>query len=507
MKKTFVLAALLSAVSGFAAALAPEIAPEKTWKTDPGVSHHRIEGRDYIRLDIKENESGGRHYAEIPIDLSAHAGKYVTFVIRLRSNGWKQDKKDRSRRGIRFAVSYKHPETGHSVWHHSWDTWDTVDWEKYSGRNENAPREISFFSKLDPGISKAVLLLGTENNFGTAEFDLSSFRVFQPFREDASSHICEYSDRVRNAPVLRGVNSSPNPLTEEDLKTLHEWNANAIRYWISAYPWVFNGKDLNKLRELVAKRLENLDKISPVAQKYGIRLILCYGLPPGGRRGDATLEMQHNPELADFYVETWKRIARHCKGNPAIWAYDLINEPQQTTELAVDYLELQHRAAKAIREVDPDMPVIIEANLLASPEMFRFLEPLKMKDVIYQAHMYVPAEFTHATRGPYPGKFRGELWDKEMLRKTLRPVADFQKRHKARIYVGEFSARSKADGAERYLRDCIELFEEFGWDWTYHSFREAPTWDVEKEWKGNRHVPSPDNPRKRVLLDALKRNK
>ena len=83
MKKTFVLAALLSAVSGFAAALAPEIAPEKTWKTDPGVSHHRIEGRDYIRLDIKENESGGRHYAEIPIDLSAHAGKYVTFVIRL----------------------------------------------------------------------------------------------------------------------------------------------------------------------------------------------------------------------------------------------------------------------------------------------------------------------------------------------------------------------------------------------------------------------------------------
>ena len=215
-------------------------------------------------------------------------------------------------------------------------------------------------------------------------------------------------------------------MTEEDLKTLHEWNANAVRYWISAYPWVFNGKDLNKLRELVAKRLENLDKIS---------------------QGKTRKEDRSNSAVPKLFSvprrSTWKRIARHCKGNPAIWAYDLINEPQQTTELAVDYLELQHRAAKAIREVDPDMPVIIEANLLASPEMFRFLEPLKMKDVIYQAHMYVPAEFTHATRGPYPGKFRGELWDKEMLRKTLRPVADFQKRHKARIYVGEFSARSK----------------------------------------------------------------
>ena len=349
MKKTFILALLLSAVSGFAAALAPEIAQGNQWKMDRGVSHLQKEGREYILLNIKENERAGRHYAEIPINLSAHAGKYVTFVIRLRSSGWKQDKKDRSRRGIRFAVSYKHPETGHSVWHHSWDTWDTVDWEKYSGRSENAPREISFFSKLDSGISKAVLHLGTENNFGTAEFDLSSFRVFQPFREDASDYICEYSDRVRNAPVLRGVNSSPNPLKAEDLKTLHEWNANAVRYWLSAYPWVFNGKDLNKLRELVAKRLENLDKISPVAQKYGIRLILCYGLPPGGRRGDATLEMQHNPALAEFYEETWKLIAKHCKGNPAIWAYDLINEPQQTTELAVGYLELQHRAAKAIR--------------------------------------------------------------------------------------------------------------------------------------------------------------
>lgn len=488
------------------AQLPPELSAPEHWQLDRGVVHRKTDGKDRIVLDVKETEKAGRHYAEIPINLSAHAGKYTTFSIRMRSRGWKKDKKEPARRGIRFMVSYRHPETGKTVWHHSWDSWDTVDWEKYSGQKPEEWKEISFFSRLDPGISDARLFLGTENNSGTAEFDLASFHVRQVFRADASDHICAYSERVRNTPVLRGVNGSPHPMKEEDIKTLHAWNVNALRYWISAYAWEFSGKDLRELENRIEKRLENLDRIAPLAEKYGIRLILCYGLPPGGRRSDATLEMQHRPELAEFYVKMWEKIARHCRGNSAVWAYDLINEPQQTTELPISYLDLQKRAAEAIRRIDPEIPLIVESNLLASPEMFRFLEPLKMKNVIYQAHMYVPAEFTHSTLAPYPGNIRGKQWDKQALREVLQPVLDFQKRHKARIYIGEFSARARGIGTEHYLRDCIDLFEEYGWDWTYHSFREAPTWDVEKEWNGKTHVPSADNPRKRVLLDALKRN-
>jgi hypothetical protein len=29
------------------------------------------------------------------------------------------------------------------------------------------------------------------------------------------------------------------------------------------------------------------------------------------------------------------------------------------------------------------------------------------------------------------------------------------------------------------LKDCIALFEEFGWDWSYHAFREWSGWSVE----------------------------
>ena len=99
------------------------------------------------------------------------------------------------------------------------------------------------------------------------------------------------------------------------------------------------------------------------------------------------------------------------------------------------------------------------------------------------------------------------MWDKKKIRETLQPVRDFQLRHNAKIYVGEFSAVVWAPGADRYLEDCIEIFEEYGWDWSYHAFREWNGWSLEHE--GESHVsmrPSPDNARKRVLLKYFSRN-
>ena len=71
--------------------------------------------------------------------------------------------------------------------------------------------------------------------------------------------------------------------------------------------------------------------------------------------------------------------------------------------------------------------------------------------------------------------------------------------------MGEFSAVAWAPGAADWLRDAISLFEEYGWDWTYHAFREWPPWSVEHEGPDAAHMaPSADNPRKRALLDGLR---
>ena len=107
----------------------------------------------------------------------------------------------------------------------------------------------------------------------------------------------------------------------------------------------------------------------------------------------------------------------------------------------------------------------------------------------------------------------GEVWNKDWLRRNLQPIRDFQARHRCRIYVGEFSAAAWAPGAENYLRDAIELFEEYGWDWTYHAFRESPIWDVDKEApegvaspKSKDMVPAKkETARKRVLLEGFRK--
>ena len=69
-----------------------------------------------------------------------------------------------------------------------------------------------------------------------------------------------------------------------------------------------------------------------------------------------------------------------------------------------------------------------------------------------------------------------------------------------------FSAACWAPDAGKYLKDAISVFEEYGWDWTYHAFREWPGWSVELEGENAENLrPSKNNPRKRALLDGLRR--
>ena len=74
-----------------------------------------------------------------------------------------------------------------------------------------------------------------------------------------------------------------------------------------------------------------------------------------------------------------------------------------------------------------------------------------------------------------------------------------------RLVLAAAGAVAWAPGAERYLQDCIELFDEQGWDWCYHAFNEWRGWNVEYEG-GSRETlrRTGDTPRKKVLLDGFK---
>ena len=235
--------------------------------------------------------------------------------------------------------------------------------------------------------------------------------------------------------------------------------------------------------------LATLDKILVDCEKLGILVCIDLHTPPGGRYEDKSMRMFFEPEYADFFVEVWRHIARRYVGHPMVWAYDLINEPCQnrpSPEGCDNYWTLQERAARAIREIDPDTAITVEVDQWDDPGGFNFVRPMKVPGVIvYQAHMYRPHAYTHQgvhgakARWAYPGMIDGRHYDKEALRRELQPVRDFQLAYNVPIYIGEFSAIRWGQGAARYLQDVTEIFEEYGWDWSYHAFREWSGWSLE----------------------------
>jgi hypothetical protein len=129
--------------------------------------------------------------------------------------------------------------------------------------------------------------------------------------------------------------------------------------------------------------------------------------------------------------------------------------------------------------------------------------------------MYLPHAFTHQGvfgSGPayrYPGLIEGKVWDKAQLEKALQPAIAFQDRYHVHIYIGEFSAIRWApdNSAAQYLSDLIDIFEDHGWDWSYHAFREWSGWSVEHG--SDRQDPRPSaspTERQRLLCDWFARN-
>jgi len=90
------------------------------------------------------------------------------------------------------------------------------------------------------------------------------------------------------------------------------------------------------------------------------------------------------------------------------------------------------------------------------------------------------------------------------------PAIEFQQAYNVHIYVGEFSVIRWApgDSGYQYLRDVIDLFEEYGWDWSYHAFREWDGWSVEHGPDRSDRKPT-DRPtaRMKLLLDWFAMNR
>lgn len=101
----------------------------------------------------------------------------------------------------------------------------------------------------------------------------------------------------------------------------------------------------------------------------------------------------------------------------------------------------------------------------------------------------------------YPGMLDGVMIDKAWLANDMQPALDYSREHGVPVFVGEFSCVRWAPGdtAVNYLRDAIDLFEERGWNWTYHAFREWPGWSLEHVGGPEEHIRA-EQPTERLVL-------
>jgi aryl-phospho-beta-D-glucosidase BglC (GH1 family) len=324
---------------------------------------------------------------------------------------------------------------------------------------------------------------------------------------------------------FRGADTRPT-IGEEDVRDFAALGGNLLRVTSNTRPL------LNKEApyELNRENLAQLDRLIDACAKHSVRVVIDPHTTPGTARATTTSPMDafwQDTALQDHLVRLWDHLAhRYAARGDVIAGYDLLNEPSIPdgghAGTPADWNALVRRLVRTIRAADARHTIIVEPPTIRTAEGktlnrlqgMAYLEAPPDGNLVYSPHMYEPHQFTHqGVEGrpepvAYPGVIAGREWNRQTIEETLRPVAEFQRRHGVPIFLGEFSApRWCGEGANRYLRDVIEVAESHGWSWAYHAWREWEGWDAERDnFKREDRERKATTPRLELLKQFFGRN-
>lgn len=223
---------------------------------------------------------------------------------------------------------------------------------------------------------------------------------------------------------------------------------------------------------------------------------------------NVVLNIHHFDELdkdpanhVTHFAGLWRQIAQRYKDRPASLYFELNNEPHDKLD-DKQWNKVLIKGLEAVRESNPTRAVIIGPafwnGIWALPKL-----TLPADDhIIVTVHCYNPFEFTHqgATwTDPKVRNIKDRKWEgteKELaaLRKELDQAADYGKKHKKPIYLGEFGAFQAAplESRIKWTAAIARESEARGFSWAYWEFGAGfGIYDVQKDqWR-------------KPLLDAL----
>ena len=293
------------------------------------------------------------------------------------------------------------------------------------------------------------------------------------------------------------VDSCIQPMTRQDIQDLRDMGANLIN---ASYPGVLHEDAPYELNDTA---LDYLDNLVAWAEEVGIYVVIHFRTGPGRNEGAILLEGEprfdvwRDQAAHDAWVEMWRFTAERYRDSPVVVGYDLMVEPHPNTLVDPD-TELEPQAVQAqlagtlmdwnafaaeittaIREVDPETPIIVNSIGWASVDWFSVLEPTGDPRTVYSLHAYDPDVYIIQEEGRttvrYPDTVNdyGERirFDRAWLEAYYGPAREFARQHNVPIYVGEFGAVRWVPDAEAFLRDQTELYEQFGWNYAVYVWR------------------------------------
>lgn len=334
-----------------------------------------------------------------------------------------------------------------------------------------------------------------------------------------SSNVMAANDKLAFWDVQRkGANCFNVEPEELWFKAAHELGIQWVR--MTCDKWKGRQRDFligdaNNYTGIVPEDLTRLIQVLDWADKYNIKIVLVPLSLPGNRwvqnnnnRRDLRLwnDRKYWRQAADY----WRDLASSLKDHPAVYAYNILNEPtpEMKTGIAehgpasryVSWYE-KHRDTShdlpafyetvigAIRQVDSQTPIMLDAGWYAQPAAFVYWPKIDDEKILYSFHMYEPYQFTNHKNFrdehnyiypgtvPYAGK--NVNWNKQEIEHYLSPFFEWAQTRKIpsnRLVCGEFGCYRRNQGAKTYLTDVIDVLNSHDLHWAFYSFREDE-WD------------------------------
>jgi hypothetical protein len=196
-----------------------------------------------------------------------------------------------------------------------------------------------------------------------------------------------------------GLTDAITPETVLELK--QEWGINLARIQIGDNSRM-DGAVGDAYRDLMERAFDRFDSKLPFFEQNNIKVVFALYSTPGGfqTRGSPPHHMMFSdPQLQQEFISIWETIIDRYGNNPAIYAFDLSNEPAENKSLVCGtckpWVQLVKDVISAIRAKNSSVRLIIKppyANPVKLGQMPIINDPL----IIYNYHSYPFHRYQHA---------------------------------------------------------------------------------------------------------------